>query len=312
MSEARIYTELLCKPENINEYIKQINEVPKNTKFSCSPSFSKSVRNCLSSWLPRFCKSGGQPKPEKSWHVIGKWHKYFEALEQAGKRWASPQVTTLSPFYADLLKKSVQVVDENEILEYKIATIEARNDQHYQTIYLTSVNDHDVRVLYNPENNIWVIENGSAHDQFEIGRTIGGIFSDSGYFFNNTSTTVIKKRIYKFFRNSTLVPFNSWDPRFRMTPIPVSEDVPKWMDPNLRKEDVKVESEKLEGGLLSDVRHKLKWYISDWTDFFNIQCISSVLFLYFVNITPIITFGTLTECFSDQKLAIYQTFGHRF
>ena len=88
------------------------------------------------------------------------------------------------------------MVDEKEILEYKIETTDTINEQHYQTIYLTSVNDNDVRVLYNHENNIWVIENGSAHDQFEIGRTIGGIFSDSSYFFNNTSKMVIKKKIY--------------------------------------------------------------------------------------------------------------------
>lgn len=50
---------------------------------------------------------------------------------------------------------------------------------------------------------------------------------------------------------------------------------------------------RLFGGLINDVKRKLPWYISDFTDAFALQSVASTFFLYFACLTPIITFGGL-------------------
>ncbi len=47
------------------------------------------------------------------------------------------------------------------------------------------------------------------------------------------------------------------------------------------------------GGLIRDMKMRYSWYLSDITDGFNLQCLASILFLYFACVTPIVTFGGL-------------------
>ncbi len=41
------------------------------------------------------------------------------------------------------------------------------------------------------------------------------------------------------------------------------------------------------------MKMRYSWYLSDITDGFNLQCLASILFLYFACVTPIVTFGGL-------------------
>ena len=108
-----------------------------------------------------------------------------------------------------------------------------------------------------PSRFKWVVENGTAHDRFEVGRCIGGIFSCEQYrgtiFDLNLHT--IRTSIDEFLHHSTLVPFNSWDPRFRMSPANVDDSTPSWLDPNLGREGLP-EKQSIEGGILGDIKHK--------------------------------------------------------
>jgi len=52
---------------------------------------------------------------------------------------------------------------------------------------------------------------------------------------------------------------------------------------------------RLFGGLWSDVKKRISHYKSDITDGLNMQCVASIVFLYFACITPIVTFGGLME-----------------
>ena len=47
------------------------------------------------------------------------------------------------------------------------------------------------------------------------------------------------------------------------------------------------------GGLIDDVKRRGPWYLSDFIDGFHLQCLASIIFLYFACITPIVTFGGL-------------------
>lgn len=47
------------------------------------------------------------------------------------------------------------------------------------------------------------------------------------------------------------------------------------------------------GGLVDDVKRKMKWYVSDFKDALAVQSIASIIFLYFASMTPLVTFGGL-------------------
>ncbi|KHJ45498.1 anion exchange protein [Trichuris suis] len=60
---------------------------------------------------------------------------------------------------------------------------------------------------------------------------------------------------------------------------------------------------KLFGGLIKDVKRKIKWYPSDFTDSCNLQCIAAFMYMYFAMLAPIVTFGGLLEEATDRHLA---------
>lgn len=68
-------------------------------------------------------------------------------------------------------------------------------------------------------------------------------------------------------------------------------------DPSLKR------TGKFAGGLIADIRRKAKWYISDYTDSFNLGCISTFCFMYFALLSPIVTFGGLLEEATHKRMA---------
>ena len=60
------------------------------------------------------------------------------------------------------------------------------------------------------------------------------------------------------------------------------------------------------GGLIDDVKRKAPWYLTDFVDGFNLQCLSSILYMYFACLSSIITFGGLLGAATDQNMVSYQ------
>ena len=56
---------------------------------------------------------------------------------------------------------------------------------------------------------------------------------------------------------------------------------------------------RLFGGMINDVKRKMKLYVSDIKDGLHPQCFATVIFLYFACITPIVTFGGLMGSATD-------------
>ena len=61
------------------------------------------------------------------------------------------------------------------------------------------------------------------------------------------------------------------------------------------------------GGLIEDVKRKLPFYKSDFTDCISLQCISSAIFLYFAVVTPVITFGGLLGDATNNEIAAMES-----
>ncbi len=63
---------------------------------------------------------------------------------------------------------------------------------------------------------------------------------------------------------------------------------------------------RLFGGLIADIkrRYNYKTYISDYKDAIHLQCVASIIFLYFACVTPIVTFGGLLGNATENYMVI--------
>lgn len=62
------------------------------------------------------------------------------------------------------------------------------------------------------------------------------------------------------------------------------------------------------GGLSDDIKRKSPWLWSDIKDAFNFQCLSSIMFMYFACLSPIITFGGLLSNATEQNMVSFWIF----
>ncbi len=60
---------------------------------------------------------------------------------------------------------------------------------------------------------------------------------------------------------------------------------------------------RLFGGLITDVKRKWPFYLSDFRDCLHSRCISAVLFLYFASLSRIIAFGGVLGEATEAKIA---------
>ncbi|VDD90794.1 unnamed protein product [Enterobius vermicularis] len=78
---------------------------------------------------------------------------------------------------------------------------------------------------------------------------------------------------------------------------PIEDEDAHGNDPALKR------TGKLFGGLIADIKRKAPWYISDFTDSLNLQCLATFCFMYFALLAPIVTFGGLLEEATHQRMA---------
>lgn len=67
---------------------------------------------------------------------------------------------------------------------------------------------------------------------------------------------------------------------------PIIEKKPKYPDPLKR-------TKKPFGGLVNDIKRRLPFYVSDFLDGLNGQCVAAAIFIYFAALSAAITFGGL-------------------
>lgn len=165
---------------------------------------------------------------------------------------------------------------------------------------------------------------GSFH---EIGRAMATLMSDE--IFHEVAYRARKRDhllagIDEFLDAVTVLPPGEWDPTIRIEPpaaIP-SQDVRK-RPPEKKEKKEEIDSEEEEeriryetglsrsgrlfGGLMNDLKRKSPWYLSDFKDALSMQCVASVMFLYFACLSPIITFGGLLGQATGNNMAAIES-----
>uniref|UniRef100_F1KU85 Anion exchange protein n=1 Tax=Ascaris suum TaxID=6253 RepID=F1KU85_ASCSU len=169
---------------------------------------------------------------------------------------------------------------------------------------------HFVFVLLNPHDHY-------NNETMSIGRTMGALFSDE--IFRKVATYsmepfTIADALEEFFAQVIAIPPGNCSTETRWEPHETSEQEARSVgmlyacyDDPFDEEPVEeekvthsdiVRTGRLFGGLCEDIRRKAPFFISDFTDFFRgrlSQSLAAAIFLFFANVTSIITFGAVME-----------------
>uniref|UniRef100_A0A8C9SKE0 Anion exchange protein n=1 Tax=Scleropages formosus TaxID=113540 RepID=A0A8C9SKE0_SCLFO len=152
---------------------------------------------------------------------------------------------------------------------------------------------------------------GKAQQYHEIGRSMATIMTDEIFHdvaYKAKDRSDLLAGIDEFLDQVTVLPPGEWDPSIRIEPpknVPSQEKRKTPGVPNGTVCQVEVEPHgehhgpelqrtgRLFGGLILDVKRKAPFYLSDFRDGLNLQCVASFLFLYCACMSPVITFGGL-------------------
>ncbi|CAF3643219.1 unnamed protein product [Rotaria sordida] len=159
----------------------------------------------------------------------------------------------------------------------------------------------------------------------EVGRSIATlmadeIFHDIAYRARNRDDLLAG--IDDFLDHVTVLPPGEWDPKTRIEPpksvpnkedrlerkkvngltqLTVEEHVGHELDPSLKR------TGRFCGGLITDIKRKARFYLSDITDAISFQSVAAIIFLYFACLSPIITFGGLLSKATDNNMAAIES-----
>uniref|UniRef100_A0A8C5WFK3 Anion exchange protein n=1 Tax=Leptobrachium leishanense TaxID=445787 RepID=A0A8C5WFK3_9ANUR len=170
---------------------------------------------------------------------------------------------------------------------------------------------------------------GKAAQYHEIGRSIATLMTDEIFHdvaYKAKDRNDLLAGIDEFLDQVTVLPPGEWDPSIRIEPpksVPSQEKrkiptVPNGSTPTgemLKEEEHGAGPElqrtgRLFGGLMHDIKRKAPFFLSDFKDALNLQCLASVLFLYCACMSPVITFGGLLgEATQNRISAIESLFG---
>jgi len=160
----------------------------------------------------------------------------------------------------------------------------------------------------------------------EVGRSIATLMSDELFHavaYRAKNRADLLAGIDEFLDQVTVLPPGEWDPSIRIEPPPVVPSQKERMTSKLSTASLTngdgkpggdtsgspteeeenpvdswvkmglVQSGRMFGGLVNDIRRKAPHYVSDYKDGISIQCVASFFYLYFACLTPIVTFGGL-------------------
>uniref|UniRef100_A0A672MHX0 Anion exchange protein n=1 Tax=Sinocyclocheilus grahami TaxID=75366 RepID=A0A672MHX0_SINGR len=163
---------------------------------------------------------------------------------------------------------------------------------------------------------------GKAQQYHEIGRSMATIMTDEIFHdvaYKAKDRSDLLAGIDEFLDQVTVLPPGEWDPSIRIEPpksvpsqekrkmpgvpngtaVPVEEELHgEHHGPELQR------TGRLFGGLILDVKRKVPFYLSDFKDGLNLQCVASFLFLYCACMSPVITFGGLLGEATEGRISL--------
>uniref|UniRef100_A0A3Q1HH85 Anion exchange protein n=1 Tax=Acanthochromis polyacanthus TaxID=80966 RepID=A0A3Q1HH85_9TELE len=143
---------------------------------------------------------------------------------------------------------------------------------------------------------------GKAKSYHEIGRAIATLMSDEVFHdiaYKAKDRQDLLAGIDEFLDEVIVLPPGEWDPAIRIEP-------PKSL-PSSDKRSTKKNC-LFCGGLILDIKRKLPFFFSDFTDAIHIQALSAILFIYLGTVTNAITFGGLLGDATENMQGVLESF----
>jgi len=184
---------------------------------------------------------------------------------------------------------------------------------------------------------------GMSSMLMEEGKALGALLTDqlfcqlTAYKAQTKSSLVAGLETYM--NELTVLPPSSWDPNIRLDPPKSTQSIhARLLNRAIMKEKREEEDDndddkelldmlkekkeigedeslqftgRLFGGLMADIRRKLPWYVSDFTDAFHIQTLASIIYIYLATVTKAITFGGFLGDITHGLQGVLESFmGH--
>ncbi|XP_078276959.1 sodium bicarbonate cotransporter 3 isoform X5 [Rhinoraja longicauda] len=167
---------------------------------------------------------------------------------------------------------------------------------------------------------------GKAQQYHEIGRSIATLMTDEIFHdvaYKAKDRTDLLAGIDEFLDQVTVLPPGEWDPSIRIEPpksVPSQEKrkcPPLPNGPTITNGATNHEEHhtgpelkrtgRIFGGLIHDIKRKSPFYLSDFKDAINLQCLASILFLYCACMSPVITFGGLLGEATENRISAMES-----
>ncbi len=148
------------------------------------------------------------------------------------------------------------------------------------------------------------------HNQlYEVGRALSACLADDvcrEHFYSAQCKQDVLNIIEQFNRNTMVIPPGEWNPTIRIEPPEkflskeernkvkeIAELIHAEPDPSAHDhaDPTLKGSKKPFNGIVQDVKRKLKFYVSDFTDCLNLQCVATTLYMYLVSLCSLVAFG---------------------
>jgi solute carrier family 4 (anion exchanger) protein 1 len=155
---------------------------------------------------------------------------------------------------------------------------------------------------------------------FEIGRAMATCLADDlckELFYAATKRDNLIHAVNFLNESTMLLPPSAWDPKIRIEPpqkyLSKTErknmlDITEYLHDDRVQEESHADSslipDKLPfSGLITDIKRKLPWILSDITDCLNIKCIAATFYMYLVSLCSLVAFGALLGQNTDDNMA---------
>ncbi|CAG2242298.1 SLC4A8 [Mytilus edulis] len=151
---------------------------------------------------------------------------------------------------------------------------------------------------------ILLVPKGNLEPAEEAARCMGTLITDDIFrevAYKAESEIDLLTGIQEFTSQTTVLPPGCWNPSTRIEPpdtLPTKETRKagqsfKKKEPQTHIDATLQRTGRLFGGLVADVKRKIPWYKSDFTDGLHIQCFASFIYLFLATLAPNVTFGGL-------------------
>ncbi|CAF0933984.1 unnamed protein product [Didymodactylos carnosus] len=152
----------------------------------------------------------------------------------------------------------------------------------------------------------------------QVGRSMATVLTDDicrEFAYLSKDPDEIVQMLDRFMNDAYVIPPSEWDPAIRIEPPDQYMSKEQRQAPEDKGEDIEVldltphtdpnltASKRPFHGLIMDLRNKLPYYVSDFTDCASLQCLATTLYLYLVCLCSVVAFGGMLGTATDNYMA---------